>query len=55
MGGESSGFDAAQFPKTGQHLVFAGTTILLLDDATLQKLRFDDWMAASPGGAVGEG
>ena len=55
MGGESSGFDVAQFPKTGQHLVFAGTTILLLHDATLQKLCLNDWMAASPGRAEGEG
>lgn len=43
MGGESSGQDVAHFPRTGQHLVFAGTTILLVEDASARTLSIADW------------
>ncbi|MEM9061254.1 MAG: cupin domain-containing protein [Pseudomonadota bacterium] len=45
MGGESSGFDIAHFPKLRRKLIFSETGIRALSDEEGQQLSFDDWLS----------
>lgn len=44
MGGESSGFDVAHFPKLRRTLLFSASGIRAFSDDGGQQLTFDDWL-----------
>jgi uncharacterized cupin superfamily protein len=52
MGGESSGFDIAHFPKINKQLVFSKSEIRLVDVEASQKMSFADWQTPSSTGDV---
>lgn len=45
MGGESSGFDLAHFPKAKRHMVFTRSTIWSFDEKASEQMTFSDWIA----------
>ena len=47
MGGESSGFDIAHFPKINKQMVISKSEIRLIDVEASQKLSFADWQTSS--------
>ncbi|SIS65231.1 Uncharacterized conserved protein, cupin superfamily [Roseivivax lentus] len=48
MGGESSGFDIAHYPRIGKQLVFSRSEIRLVDVKSSPELSFDDWQRPMP-------
>jgi len=52
MGGESSGFDIAYFPRINKQLIFSGSEIRLVDVDASQKLSFADWQTSSSKGDI---
>ncbi|NNF73222.1 MAG: cupin domain-containing protein [Rhodobacteraceae bacterium] len=53
MGGESSAFDVAHFPKIGKRLVFSDTDISLIDGQASKAMSFADWLVDRSSGDQG--
>jgi hypothetical protein len=57
MGGERSGLDVGYFPKLKRRIIFSRSGICAVDEAALQTMTFDRWLAgedASPAAATGD-
>jgi uncharacterized cupin superfamily protein len=57
MGGERSGLDVGYFPKFKRRIIFSRSGICAVDEAALQTMTFDQWLAgedASPAATTGD-
>jgi uncharacterized cupin superfamily protein len=48
MGGEHSALDIGRFPKIGKRVVFGEDTIYAVDDAGVQPMTGEEWLAEKP-------